>query len=183
MIGEKGGTMTEESRMTPYNVRYVLLVNKYASPLAVFLVCLGVMFCRPEGIVRLVSVALALFGYVFNMFYRYFIKNQSVVKPWVVNSRLGINLAVDVVLVYLLGEYWPPMWLLLALAPVATAIYGTRTRTAIVSTGVSLLLLGIQAVRPSASAAQWAQQICYGLFIVFLSLMVNELAQWAKGNL
>src|SRR5262249_43145441 len=94
--------------------------------------------------------------------------------------RLYTNLAVNCVLVYLLGGYWTPIWLLFVLTPAATAVYGSRKRTWWTSGVVSALLLGSHALRGLNAPVDWGGVWVEALFIVFLSLFLNELAALAR---
>ena len=162
------------------DAKLAILVNQYSAPFAIFLIALGITVSQPQGIVRIVSVGLLFLGIIINMATASFLKRNTGVKPWFLEFRLCANLGINIVIVDLLGSYWPPIWLLLALTPLATAIYSTRARTLRVAIGVSLLLLAIQATRPVHSPMEWGQQIAYAAFILLLSPMINDLARLAK---
>ena len=91
--------------------------------------------------------------------------------------RLVTNFLANVFLVYLLGTFWGPMWLLFVLTPVATALYADWKRTfwtAVISAGA---LLGIYASRGLSGAVGWGQASFHAAFIVFISLFVNSVAR------
>jgi uncharacterized membrane protein len=96
--------------------------------------------------------------------------------------RMLINLAVNVLLVYLLGPFWPPMWLLLALTPIATAIYEGPAQTLLSSAGIAALIVGIHILRGGGSPHEWGQVLSYAAFIILMSLLINELTQASYPN-
>jgi len=165
------------------SVWFTLLVSKYSTPLAVWLVCVGMYLYRRPTKVYLLSAFLLTVGAVLNMLYPYLVIRLGEVKPRMANARLIINLCINAVFVYYWGDVWPPIWLLFVLTPVATAIYGSRTKTIAVSASVAALLVIIQFTRSSQGLSEWAKQITYAHFIVVLSLIINELARLAKRNL
>jgi len=165
---------------TSYDTELSILINKYATPLAILLTALGIVLSQPTGAVRIISLSLLVFGIVLNTVTLYAIKRSTETKAWFMELRMCLNLGVNTILVYFLGAYWPPIWLLLALTPVATAVYSTRAQTLRVSGGVSFLLLVIHAARRLNSPAEWGQQIACVIFILLLSLMINELAHATK---
>jgi hypothetical protein len=68
------------------------------------------------------------------------------------------------------------IWLILALTPIASAIYGSRRNTLMKAAVVSALLVGIQAARPDRTWLAWGEQAAHISFIVLISLLVNRLA-------
>jgi len=156
-------------------VEKALLVSRYSTPLAVLLVASGIVLSQPQENIRNSSIFILLFGLVFNLFVVRWLQKLGTVGSWVVHSRVFINVGINTALVYLLGDYWPPMWLLLALTPIATAVYDSRARTLITSAGVSAILLAIQASRTFSSPLEWGVQFAQIAFIFFMSLFVNDL--------
>lgn len=159
------------------DVRLVTLVSRYATPFAILVVLLGIVLSSPLGSVRNLSIGLLLFSIAFNMVAVRIIHRLSDASPWIKRLRMMVNLSVNVLLVYLLGPYWPPMWLLLALTPIATAIYEGPSQTLLSSSGVAGLILGIHVLRGGNSPHEWGQTLSYAAFIILLSLLINELTQ------
>jgi hypothetical protein len=170
----------KNQQKTSYDMEFAILINRYATPLAILLTALGVALSQPKGTVRIISITLLVFGIVFNTASLSVIKLAHEAKPWFMELRLCINLGINLTLVYFLGGYWPPIWLLLALTPIATAVYSTRAQTLRVAAGVSVLLLAIHSARRLNSPMEWGQQAACVAFILLLSLMINELAQLAR---
>lgn len=152
-----------------------MLVGRYATPLAVLLLGLGIAASQPAGSVRAIAVGLLAFGITFNLAAVRWIRRAQDPSGFI-HSRVAVNLAANALIVYFLGGHWKPIWLLLALAPVATAVYDSRARTLVSALGASALLLGIQATRPFSSPLDWSEQMANSLFIVLLSLLINKLS-------
>lgn len=174
--------MTTTTQPAARDVRLVMLVNRYATPFAILLVVLGLVLAAPAKTARDVSIALLLFSICFNVFAVGVIRKMAETLPWIKKLRMLINLAVNVVLVYELGPFWQPMWLLLALTPIATAIYEGPTQTLMVSSGTSALIIGVHLLRGGSSPHEWGQTLSYAAFIVLLSLLINELTQASYPN-
>lgn len=150
-----------------------MLVSKYATPLAIFLVVMGLWLSQAVGAVRNGVAALLLFSIAFNGAVVWRIRRGGG-GVGLARARLVINFAVNVALVYLVGQYWDSIWLLLVLTPVAAAIYGSRLKTLLISLGTSAALIVIHALHGSPGASAWGEDIARSVFIVALSLMVNE---------
>lgn len=160
--------------------RLVTLVSLFATPFALLLGGLAVAFARAESWQKTVSLGLLGFAAFFNSVFPHFLKQQEDAKKgWNVKFRLYMNLTVNTVVVFLLGDQFPPLWLLLVLTPLATAIYGNQKRTLINALTASGVLLGIQAFRPNARPADWAAVSVEVAFIVLISLLVNGVSNMA----
>jgi len=155
----------------------VTSVGKFATPLAVVLVTMGIFLSHPLSPVKEISMALLVFGIVFNVGAGRWFKGREHAPMWLVRGRVYLNFGVNAVLVYLLGAYWSPIWLLFVLSPVATAIYDTRRRTLAVASAAAAALLVIHAMKGLNTPLDWGGQIARAGFIIVLSLMANELAQ------
>lgn len=163
-------------------IEMVMMVNKYATPLAILLVGLALVFTQPVGAVKTVSAAMLVFGVVFNLLAVPAIRRFGGELSWLPRFRMLVNIGVNVVLVYFLGGYWTSIWLLLALTPIATAIYDGRGKTFLSAAGVSAALVAIQIFRGPSSPAEWGELIGHVAFIVLVSLLINELAVLSKGR-
>ncbi|HOW26914.1 MAG TPA: hypothetical protein PK876_00220 [Elusimicrobiota bacterium] len=164
----------------PHDIKMALLVGKYATPFAILLVFFGLFHASPGPLVRDVSFALLVFAILFNFIAMAALQQLRDVGVGFVRMRLWVNLGVNIVLVYLLGRYWVPMWLLLVLTPIATAIYDTRRKTLVTAVSVAVLLMVLHALQHLQGGAEWGPQITYGVFIILLSMMVNELTQLSR---
>lgn len=160
--------------------RLVTLVGYFATPFALFLGGLAVAFTETDSWQKTVSLGLLGFAAFFNSVFPRFLKQQDVVnKGKNVKFRLYMNLVVNSVVVYLLGDQFPPLWLLLALTPLATAIYGNQKRTLVNALTASGVLLVIQALRENARSADWAVVSVEVAFIILISLLVNGVSNLA----
>jgi hypothetical protein len=164
------------------DVRLVVLVNRYATPFAILLVVMAIVLSSPVGMVRNWSIGLLVFSIFFNVIAVAAIQRLAETSAAVKKMRMLINLAVNVMLVYLLGPFWPPMWLLLALTPIATAIYEGPTQTLLSSAGIGALIVAIHVLRGGGSPHEWGQVLSYAAFIVLMSLLINELTQASYPN-
>jgi hypothetical protein len=168
-------------RMTPEDqVRFVLIVHRYFTPFAILLVGVGLALSQPRPWVMWTSIVLVLFTSAFNMGTASLVKTSGSFPPILGSIRLYTNLAVNVVLVDLLGGYWTPIWLLFVLTPAATALYGSRKRTIWTSIGVAVLLLVSHGLRRLNAPIDWGVPVVEALFIVFLALFLNEVSDWVR---
>jgi hypothetical protein len=158
-------------------VKRMELVNRYATPFAALLVLMAIFFPSPIRFVRDTSVVLLAFSVAFNLLTVALIRRKPEMLDRLRKPRMYLNLTVNVVLVYNLGPYWPPIWLLLALTPIATAIYASPRQSLVSSIQISALILGIQLVHGGSSLVQWGQTLSCAAFVVFLCLLLNDLAQ------
>lgn len=158
------------------------LVSRYCTPIAIILVALGILLTSPVYPTREIVIGLLIVSALFNSISVQWIKQKPAERHVRLKARVVINVMMNVLLVYFLGAYWTPVWILLLLTPVATGMYGTRTRTLQASVVATIILLGIHATRGQNSPLYWGEQICYGVVIILLSLMVNDLARAAKSH-
>ena len=165
---------------TDLKARQAVLVTSYATPFAVVLVAAGIVLSQPSSPYREISIGLLLFSIVFNIAAVRWIERHQAASLWLIRLRLALNLAVNIGLVYMLGGFWPPIWLLLALTPIATAIYDTKAKTLLVSLAVAAVLLAIHALRGPYSPLEWGAECADALFIVLMSLLVNGLSRLPK---
>lgn len=154
-------------------IHRAILVSRYASPLAVLLVALGLVFTQPTGSVRNISIGLLIFSIAFNLVAAVFLKGPN--ANLVLRLRFYANTAVNAVLVYVFGRHWPPMWVLFLLSPIGTALYGSKRETYAVSGSMAALLLLIAAARGAQAPIEWAEQVANGSVIVCVSVLIHEL--------
>ncbi len=165
----------------PFEDRMAILVSRYATPLAIALVSMGIILAQPQGGTRDIVIGLLFWGIFFNHFILSFIKRDGP-GCWFIKLRLLVNLATNTLMVYFLGSHWPPIWLLLALTPIATAIYSSKARTMLAAGAVSAILLVLHALRGPHSAMGWGTEAAQAAFIVLLSLLINELSVHARAH-
>ncbi|MBI5202821.1 MAG: hypothetical protein HY925_14615 [Elusimicrobia bacterium] len=167
-----------EPILTAASRERALLVNRYAMPFAVMTVCLGVILGTPEGWTGRISFGLLVFGAFFNLAANRYLESAKGSTSSFIKSRIWVNLACNAAIVWMLGGYWTPAWLLLALSPLATAIYSTAGETMSVSMIVAVFILvryGLHA--HGGTPLEWGEQACYGAFVVLSSLMINALVR------
>jgi hypothetical protein len=160
-----------------HNQKMLSLVNRYATPLAIILVVTAILCSQPTPSTRNISIAFLFFSVVFNFsFYSLFTRVDDHYRTLLAKFRATINLWGNALLVLLLGRDWPAMWLLLCLTGVATGIYGSRERTLATASFLAMVLLVINALLQLQTPWEWGQRIVQAVFIVSLSLLVNDLA-------
>jgi hypothetical protein len=161
-----------EIQTTTRDLRRVFVINMFSLLLTFSLSFIGFFVTQPAGIVRVTSASLLIGSLIFNVVFLRMLRQGSGHVLRVV--RIYFNLAVNVSLVYLLGHYFSPMWLILAIAPVSSAIYGTR-RQMLLSSGYAVgSLIVITVLRGIHSPLGAGELISRVLFIVVLSLLINE---------
>ena len=163
-----------EMSETELKAKRALLVTHYATPFAVVLVAAGIVLSQPLSPYREISEGLLLLSIGFNYAAIGWIEKHKATSLWLIRLRLVLNLAVNIGLVYMLEGFWPPMWLLLALTPIASAIYGSRAKTLLASFSVAAVLLAIHALHGPHSPLEWGVECTNALFIILLSLLINE---------
>ncbi|HRY29260.1 MAG TPA: hypothetical protein P5079_04390 [Elusimicrobiota bacterium] len=168
--------------ISPRDVRRVQVVNRYATPFAILLVALAIFLPSPIRSVRIIGLSLLAFSILFNLVTVGLIRRRPEILPRLKKLRLYTNLAVNVVLVYELSPYWPPIWLLLVLTPIATAIYASARQSLMTSLLIAFLIMGIHLVHGGGGLMEWGQTLSRAAFVVLLSLLLNELAHEAGLN-
>jgi hypothetical protein len=159
------------------------LVGRYATPLAAILAGTGLALAPLDAAPRKIAVFLFVFGLLFNFCFvplSEHMSDQS--RSLLAKSRATVNLWINVILVLLMGRVWHPIWLLLTLSSVGTAIYGTRQRTLITVTFLSFLLVLVNVVQGLTTPMAWGLVLSKAAFIVFMGLMVNDLSHAKKEN-
>jgi hypothetical protein len=157
------------------------LVGRYATPLAALLVVTGLVLSPMEPGARKTGFFLMGFSLLFNLFFVPLSGRLSEqARALLAKSRATLNLWINVVLVLLLQRVWPPIWLLLTLSSVGTAIYGTRQRTLITAVFLSAILAGINVTLRLNTPIDWGLVLSKAAFIIFASLMINDLAHAKK---
>ncbi len=151
------------------------LVGKYFTPLAVLIVANGVILTRPPSPINEICLGLLVFSIFLNLVSKDWIDRAE--GGWQLNIRIVVNLGVNISLVYLLGPYWKPIWLLLLLTPIATAIYGSQNKTIVYSLFSTAVLVFFATRQSGITPIQWAEQVTYGLFIILLSVAIYQLSQ------
>ena len=157
------------------DTKRVSMANMYTFPLTVILLVLGLALSQPVGVVRNTCLGLIFFYIAFNLVAVRMIAGGAGHLFRLV--KLYTNLAVNSAVVFILDKYWPPMWLILVLAPVSAAIYGTRRQALISAIQASAVLIVIQAVRGPSTPIDWGMQVSEVLFIMILTLLINSSRQ------
>ncbi len=174
-----GMTFQDITRYIPLPLKseFIRLVDRFFTPFALALVTAGLFIGYAETWAKQLGVALVVALGLFNEISAYLSKRH---EDWAVKigaTRIVTNFAANVYLVYLLGTFWGPMWLLFVLTPVATALYADWKKTFITSLISAGALLAIYWSRGLEGAVGWGQASIHATFIVFISLFVNSIAR------
>lgn len=162
-----------------YENKMAAVVGRYATPLAILVIAAGIFLAQPPGRGRKAATLLMVFGILFNIGMLRMIKREAAGRS-VVMARLFANVFLNTFIFYLLAPYWPPIWLLLALSPLAAAIYSSRQDTLKAAGVVTVTMLIVHNLRGGSSDASWGQQAVQCAFVVLISLLVNDLAVLAR---
>jgi PAS domain S-box-containing protein len=161
----------------PLKAEYIRIVDRFFTPFALSLVVSSLLLGFAESRVKWISVGLVVFLGIFNEISAYIAKKKMEWAVPIGNTRIITNFVANVLLVYMLGTFWGPMWLLFVLTPVATALYASWTRTLATAAVSSGALLVIYWSRGLEGSVGWGQASLHAAFIVFISLFVNSIAR------
>jgi PAS domain S-box-containing protein len=161
----------------PLQTEFIRLVDRFFTPFAATMVLVAIALSYAEPLVQRWSLALVALLVAFNEGTVFLVRKRP---DWTLSigyTRLVANFVANVALVYLLGTFWGPMWLLFVLTPVATALYADWKKTIWISMISAAALLGIYASRGLSGSVGWGQASLHATFIVFISLFVNSIAR------
>jgi PAS domain S-box-containing protein len=161
----------------PLKAEYIRIVDRFFTPFALSLVVSSLFLGFAETRVKWIAVGLVVFLGIFNEISAYIAKKKLDWAVPVGNTRIITNFVANVLLVYMLGTFWGPMWLLFVLTPVATALYASWTQTLVTAAVSSGALLAIYWSRGLEGPVGWGQASLHASFIVFISLFVNSIAR------
>jgi PAS domain S-box-containing protein len=161
----------------PLKAEFIRIVDRFFTPFALTLVLSSLFLGFAEPKAKWISVGLVIFLGVFNEVSAWLARKKTDWAIKIGNTRLATNFIANVLLVYLLGTFWGPMWLLFVLTPVATALYASWQRTFVTAAISSGALLGIYASRGLEGSVGWGQASLHAAFIVLISLFVNSIAR------
>lgn len=161
----------------PLQAEFVRLVDRFFTPFAATMVIASMALGYAEKKTEYIALALISFLVVFNEVSAYLAKKRSEWTRVISTTRLITNFLSNIVLVYMLGTFWGPMWLLFVLTPVATALHAEWKKTLITSLVAAGALLGIYWSRGLEGSVGWGQASIHAAFIVFISLFVNSIAR------
>jgi len=161
----------------PLQTEFIRVVNRFFTPfaLAMVLAAMWLGYAEPQTYRAALGIAIALV--IFNEISVWAARRHVEFTTLIGYVRIATNFVANVALVYMLGTFWGPMWLLFVLTPVATALYADWKKTVITSVISAGALLGIYASRGLEGAVGWGQASLHAAFIVFISLFVNSIAR------
>jgi len=155
----------------------VKTINNYFTPFAIVLVCSAAFLGAPSKRRVVLSIILIILSAILNFTTEYFALKKQEISRLLINIRLITNFFVNIALVYMLINFWGPMWLLFVLTPVATAVYENRQKTVIVTALSCLALAAIYFHNGLYGAGYWLQGADHVLFVALLPFFIKSLAE------
>ncbi|MBI4056824.1 MAG: hypothetical protein HY399_04670 [Elusimicrobia bacterium] len=158
-------------------------LNLYFTPFAISLIVLGLIILPeiPKNIFygSMITIALTL---LFNMGASSYVYNHPETWQKTGYIRMWINLVLNAVFYWMLAPYWEPVWLLLALGPIAMALYGDEDKTAWAVGVVAVILLVHRFLKETSSPLLWGESITQIGFILLLSLFIHRIGRIVKND-
>jgi len=161
----------------PLKAEFIQVVDRFFTPFALSLVVAALFLGYAETSIKRLAIGLVVALGLFNEISAYLSKRHPDWASKMGATRIVTNFAANVYLVYLLGTFWGPMWLLFVLTPVATALYADWKKTFTTSVISAGALLAIYWSRGLEGSIGWGQASIHAAFIVFISLFVNSIAR------
>jgi PAS domain S-box-containing protein len=161
----------------PLQTEFIKLVDRFFTPFAATMVVASMWLGYAEKNIQYMALAIVTALVAFNEGSVYLARKHTEWTAAISYTRLATNFFTNIVLVYLLGTFWGPMWLLFVLTPVATALHADWKKTVVTSVLSAGALLGIYWSRGLEGPVGWGQASLHAAFIVFISLFVNSIAR------
>ncbi|OGS43051.1 MAG: hypothetical protein A2539_02525 [Elusimicrobia bacterium RIFOXYD2_FULL_34_15] len=153
----------------------IRIVNSYFTPFATVLILVAIFIAHPGTALTFIFLGVMLFSFLFNEITNQILKKHANLAIIISNIRLFVNFLLNICIVYFLGGFWGPLWLLFVLTPIATAIYSDAKKTMIMALISSGTLLIIYLVRGLTGIISWGQAFSHVWFIIIISLFINKL--------
>ncbi len=161
----------------PLQTEFIRLVDRFFTPFAATMVIAAMTLGYAEPREKHIALTLVILQVAFNEASVWLASRRTDLTKFIGATRIVTNFVANIILVYLLGTFWGPMWLLFVLTPVATALYADWKKTLGTATLSGAALLGIYAARGLEGSVGWGQASLHAAFIVFISLFVNSIAR------
>lgn len=155
------------------------LLNRYFFPYAAFLILTAIYCVEPDRRTTALSVGVLLVSAAVN---HWFVRYSYRIVRWtrfLRAAQVWLNYVWSVPLVYLLGGWWAPMWLLLAMAPATAAMFQSRRQTLLTAMLSALTLLALYWYRGVEGPVAWGQALVHASFIIVFSMLIHSLNQLA----
>ena len=158
-------------------IEFLKALNRYFTPVAVGVMLFGLIL-NPDlpkpsfiGCVAIIVIALT-FNVVSAV---HVIENPSSWRK-VGYIRVGVNLALNATAYLLLYRYWPIIWILFSLGPVAMAFYGAVTETFFVMGISAMVMAGCLFYEGIKDPLLWGATVVQIMFMLLLSLFLIRVA-------
>lgn len=160
----------------PLTVQFVSLLARFFVPFAVMMVAGALYLGFAEPREQILSCLILAGVILFNFLMVRTAKGDESWHAWLRIIYSPLNFAGILALVYFLGIFWGPMWLLHVFTPLSVSLHSSALETFGVAFISAVSLLVIYAVRGLSGSVGWGQAVLHALFILFISLFVNSLA-------
>src|SRR5579864_9428855 len=99
------------------------ILNRFFGPFAACLVLAALYFSQPDPSTKWLSLGMLAFAIASNLWISRRAYRYIHLTKYLRGSLVWINYLTCVPLVYLLGGFWGPMWLLFLMAPATAALH------------------------------------------------------------
>ena len=158
-------------------IKSVRTINNYFIPFSIVLVLSAGYFSSPGKKRVAFSILLIIFSTLLSGITEYFALRMLKISRALINIRLITNFFINIALVYMLIDFWGPMWLLFLLTPVATAVYESRQKMVIATSLSCLALIAIYFHNGLYGVNFWAQGLNHVFFVALLPFFIKTLAE------
>jgi hypothetical protein len=154
-------------------IEFLKALNRCFTPVAVGVILFGLIL--NPGLPRwalAACVTLVVGALTFNAVTEVYVVEHPAAWKKIGYLRVGTNLAVNSAAYCLLNRYWPIVWVLFALGPVAMAFYGDVGETFTVMGASTLVMAGCLFYQGTTDPLAWGAMVAQILFIILLSLFL-----------
>jgi len=155
--------------------------NYIFTPFGIIIVLFAIFFSNPEknytiASILTLAVQFIINFYVFKNIYKF--KHMNAIRFWLVI----FNIITTSVVFYFITAYWAPSWLLYIMPPAFASTFLNRRKTLLLSVLSALSMFFVYWLRSyllelEISSTLWAMALCQGLFIVVISLFINNMSE------
>ena len=151
-------------------------VIRFLTPFAILLVLVGDIFADPSPRALQLSIAIVLVTTLGNVAASIYMNRNPKEYLLIRKTRVAVNYAFNIALIYLMLPYWTPIWMLFLLTIIAVGVYENRETTVIHATLFTVVLFMIAFQRGLLNGNFTYELAAYAIAIWFVGLFVNGLA-------
>lgn len=159
-------------------IEFLKALNRYFTPVGVGTMLIGLILNYPEipPSVFAICVGVIIATLTFNVVTAVYVLEHRGAWRGVGYLRVGVNLTLNAISYVLLYRYWPIIWILFALGPVAMAFYGNVGETFTVMGLSAAVMAGCLVYEGTRDPRFWGAMVVQVLFILLLSLFLVRVA-------